>query len=464
MNSNVTPETVNRLKEIVGKENVLVKEQEMKDYSHDETVLGVPIMHMPNAVVKPGNSEELSKILKLANKKLIPVTPRGAGTGLSGGAVPILGGIVLSLERLNKIIEIDEDNLMITVEAGVPMEKIFEKLEKRDYFFPPHAGEESAHIGAVVATNAGGVRTIKYGVTRHFVKGAEFVLPTGEILQLGGKLLKNNTGYNLLELFIGSEGTLGIFTKVTLRFLPKPKELMMALLEYKDVKNAIVTVPKLLKISDIPLGLEYVERESIELSEKVIGEKWPVKGEAFLMVVIVGNSKDELYSICEDIRKVGKKNGALKIFLVDDKEEQELIMRIRSNMYEGLKPDMVGMFDIAVPPSMIAEFVEKVRETSLKNKIKIIVYGHAGDGNVHVHIMKEGMDKGLKKKFERIKNEVFQIGSDLGGKITGEHGVGSIKVYDLHYSLSQKEIELMKNIKKVFDPNNILNAGKVLPK
>ena len=239
---------------------------------------------------------------------------------------------------------------------------------------------------------------------------------------------------------------------------------MIVLLEYKDVKSAIATVPKLLKISDIPLGLEYVERESIELSEKVIGENWPVKGEAFLMAVIIGNSKDELYSICEDIRKVGEKNGALKIFLVDDVEEQDLIMRIRSNMYEGLKPDMLGMFDIAVPPSMIAEFVEKVREISSKNKAKLIVYGHAGDGNVHVHIMKEGMGKDWKKKFEKLKNEVFQIGSDLGGKITGEHGVGSIKVYDLHYSLSQKEIELMKNIKKVFDPNNILNAGKVLPK
>ncbi len=459
----ITPELIKSLEEIVGKENVVNEGPEMDDFSHDETAPGVAVTHAPDVVVKPYSSEGVSQVLKLANNRMIPVTPRGAGTGLSGGAVPIYGGIALSLERMDKIIEVDEENLMMTVEAGAPLMKIYEELEKSDLFFPPHPGEESAHTGAAVATNAGGVRTLKYGVMRTFVKGAEVVLPNGEILQLGGKLLKDNTGYNLLQLLIGSEGTLCVFTKVILRLLPKPKETMILLLEYKDVKSAIATVPKLLKTGEIPLGLEYIERESIAPTEKMLGESWPAKGEAFLMVVVVGNNQDELYSICEQIMEIGEKNGALNVLLADKKKEQDVIMRIRSNLYEGLRPDLLEIFDIAVPPSMIADFVEKVKEISSKNQVKLIVFGHAGDGNVHVHMMREGIGEDWKQKYEQVKRELFETGQSFGGTITAEHGVGLHKIEDLHYSLSEEEIRLMKAIKRVFDPNNVLNPGKVLP-
>lgn len=459
----ITPEFIENLEEIVGKVHVISDKTAMEDFSHDETAPGVAVTYLPDVVIKPSSSEEIAKILRLANEKSIPVTPRGAGTGLAGGAVPIYGGIVISLERLDKIIEIDEDNLMITVEGGASLMKIYEALDKTDLFLPPHPGEESAQVGAAVATNAGGVRTVKYGVMRTFVKGAEVVLPTGEILQLGGKLLKNNTGYNLLELLIGSEGTLCLFTKITMRLLPKPKEIMILLLEYKDAKSAIATVPKLLKTGEIPLGLEYVERESIAPSEKMLGETWPAKGEAFLMVVVVGNDQDELYSICEKIMEIGEENGALNVLLADKKKEQDIIMKIRSNIYEGLRPDMLEIFDIAVPPSMIAVFVEKVREISSRNQVKLLVYGHAGDGNVHVHLMREGIEKDWKQKLEQVKKELFEVGKNMGGKITAEHGIGVVKAGDIFYSLSEKEIELMKSIKKVFDPKNILNPGKVLP-
>ena len=459
----IAPEMIENLKMIVGKENVIEKGPELADFSHDETATSVAITHMPDVVIKPGNSKEVAEILKLAHANVIPITPRGAGTGLSGGAVPVNGGIVLSLERLDKIIEIDENDLMMTVEAGVPLLKIYEALEKTDLFFPPHPGDESAQIGAAIATNAGGVRTVKYGVMRNFVKGAEVVLPIGKIVRLSGKLLKNNTGYNLLQLLIGSEGTLAVFTKVTLRLLPKPKEMMILLMEYRDVNSAISTVPKLLKTGEIPLGLEYLEREGITPTEKLLGEVWPAKGEAFLMVVVVGNDKDGLYSICEKIAAVGEENGAKNVLLADKKKEQEVIMRIRSNLYEGLKPEMIDLLDIAVPPSKIADFVEKAKEISSKNQVKLPIYGHAGDGNVHVHIMKEGLGKDWRQKYEQIKKELFEVGTSLGGVITAEHGIGVQKINDLHHSLSKVEIELMKSIKRIFDPNNILNPGKVLP-
>jgi glycolate oxidase len=463
LNSKITPELLENLIQIVGKKNIIEKGTELKEFSHDETAAYVAITQIPDIVVKPGTSEEVAKVLKLAYENLVPVTPRGAGTGLSGGAVPIKGGIVLSLDRLNKIIEIDENDLMMTVESGVPLLKIYEALEDTDLFFPPHPGDESAHIGAAIATNAGGVRTLKYGVMRNFVKGAEVVLPTGKIVNLSGKLLKDNTGYNLLQLLIGSEGTLAIFTKVTLRLLPKPKEMMILIMEYEDVNSAISTVPKLLKTGEIPLGLEYVEREGITPTEKMLGEVWPAKGQAFLMVVVVGNKKDELYSICEKIAAVGEENGAKDVLLADKKKEQEVIMRIRSNLYEGLKPEMIDLLDIAVPPSKIAKFVEKVKIISSKNKVKLPVYGHAGDGNVHIHIMKEGLGNDWRQKYEYIKKEIFEAGRTLGGVITAEHGIGIQKINDLHYSLSKEEIELMKAIKEIFDPRNILNPGKVLP-
>lgn len=459
----VTGELLDELKEIVGDGNIITEGPSMKDYSHDEMAEDIAITHMPDVVVKPGSVEEVSTILKLANAHLIPVTPRGAGTGLSGGAVPVYGGIVLCLERMNRVLEVDENNLMMTVEAGAPLMSIYKALEGTGLFFPPHPGDESAQIGASVATNAGGARTVKYGVMRDYVKGAEIVLPTGEILNLGGKLMKNNTGYSLLHLLIGSEGTLAVFTKVILRLLPKPKESMILIMQFNEVGDAISAVPDILKSGEIPLGLEYLERECITPTEKLTGETWPAKGEAFLMVVVVGKSEDELYAICQEMARVGEGRGASDILLADKKRDQEAIMNIRSNVYEGLKPETLEILDVGVPPSRIAEFVRIVKKVASEENVFLPVYGHAADGNVHVHVMKTGLGENWRDTYLRVKRRLFEAGKALGGVITAEHGVGAQKIPDLHYTLTRKEIELMKALKRVFDPNNILNPGKVLP-
>ncbi|MEM2122258.1 MAG: FAD-binding oxidoreductase [Candidatus Bathyarchaeia archaeon] len=459
----VTGKIIEELTRIVGDGNVITDRSEMEPYSHDEMARDIAIVYCPDVVVKPGCTEEVSEIMRIANRVKVPVTPRGAGTGLSGGAVPVFGGILLSMERLNRILEVDEDNLMITVEAGASLMEIYEALKGTDLFFPPHPGDESAHIGGAVAANAGGARTVKYGVMRDFVKGGEVVLPTGEILKIGGNLMKNNTGYNLLHLLIGSEGTLGVFTKLVLRLLPKPKYTLILILSYEDVDDAVATVPEILRRGIIPLGIEYIEEDCIKPTEEMLGKKWPAKGKAFLMVIVVGNSEEELYSECEEIANIGERRGALDVLLADRSDIQETIMDLRSNIYEGLKPETIEILDVGVPPSSIAGFVKRVREIAAATGVSLRIYGHAGDGNVHIHVMKTGLGEDWRDKYSKVKEMIFQSGKSLGGVITAEHGVGAQKIRDLHYTLSEIEIELMKKIKEVFDPNHIMNPGKVIP-
>ena len=461
----VTGEMLAKLRGVVGEENVVAEEDRMIDYSHDEMAKDTAISHRPDVVVKPGSTEEVSDIMKVANEGRIPVTPRGAGTGLSGGAVPVLGGIVLSLERMNRILEIDEENLMMVVQAGVSFMDVYEALQKTDLFFPPHPGDESAHIGGAAACNAGGARCVKYGVMRNYVTGAKVVLPNGDVVELGGKLLKNNTGYNLLQLLVGSEGTLAVFTEVTLRLLPKPRETMVLLIPYRSTGEAIATVPRVLRSGIIPLGMEFLDRSSVEPTERLLGKKWPAKeGEAFLSVILTGDKKEELYSECEKIAAIAQEGGALDVLVAGTKREQDLIMDIRSNVYEGLKPETLEILDIAVPPSRIPDFVDKVKETSERYGVKLPSYGHAADGNVHVNIMKSGLtEEEWREKYPRVREELFQAGEALGGVITAEHGVGANKIGDLSHTLGEREIGLMRGIKKTFDPNGILNPGKVTP-
>lgn len=461
----VTAETLAKLRDIVGEENVVTEKDKLIDYSHDEMAKDTAISHYPDVVVKPGSTEEVSEIMSVANDAGTPVTPRGAGTGLSGGAVPVLGGIVLSLERLNRILQVDEENLMMVVEAGVSFMDVYGALEKTDLFFPPHPGDESAQIGGAVACNAGGARCVKYGVMRNYVTGAKVVLSNGDILKLGGKLLKNNTGYNLLQLLVGSEGTLAVFTEITLRLLPKPQETMVLLIPYRSTGEAIATVPRVLRSGTIPLGVEFLDRSSIEPTERLLGKKWPAKdGEAFLLLILVGEKKEELYPVCEKIAAIAQEGGALDVLVAGTKREQDVIMDIRSNVYEGLKPETLEIMDIAVPPSSIPMFVDKVKETSEKYGVKLPTYGHAADGNVHVNIMKSGLrDEEWRERYPRVRETLFQAGEALGGVITAEHGVGANKIGDLSHTLTEKEIVLMKEIKKVFDPKGTLNPGKVLP-
>ncbi len=453
---------VNELKGIVGEEWVIEDIDRMLGYLVDETAeLVRPPPSRDVVLVKPQATSEVSEILRLANKYRVPVFPRGGGTGLVGGCIPISGGIILSLERMDRI-EIDRDNLMAVTEAGVTLGRLIEEADRAGLFFPAHPGDEGAQIGGLIACNAGGARAVRTGVMRNYVKGLEVVLPTGEVLDLGGKLIKNNTGYSLMHLFIGSEGTLGVITKAVIRLYPKFGATATLIIPFNDRKNAVKSVPKILQSGIIPLALEYVEKDLVEKSAKRLGLTWPCRdGKAFLLIILAEADEDTVYLQCEKIDSICKENGSLEPLIAESRREQESILKIRSEIYSALKPETVDILDIAVPPASVGELMDKIDEIERRYGTYIPVYGHVGDGNLHPHVMrKEGWSM---EQYEKIKEEIYMAATELGGVITGEHGVGYIRRKYLRLSLSEEEIEVMRKLKKLFDPNNILNPGKVVP-
>ncbi len=451
-------EYVDYLISIVGRENVVTDLERMRDYLIDETP--EPIRPKPASkliLVKPGSTREVAEILKFANEKKIPVYPRGGGTGLAGGAIPTRDGIILSLERMNRI-EIDRDNLMAVCEAGVTLEQLIRAAEDAGLFFPLHPGDESAQIGGLVATNAGGTRAVKYGIMRHYVRGLEIVLPTGEILMLGGKLQKNNVGYDLMNLIIGSEGTLAVITKVILRLYPKPAATATLVIPFNTRHDAISSVPKILQSGYIPLAIEYVEKDIMEMTAKHLGEVWPVKeGKCYLIIILAEQSRDLILDASLKIAEICKEHGALEPLFAEPRDQQEKILRIRSNIYLVLKPKVADILDAVVPPARIGDFIDAVDEIARKYNTELPAYGHAGDGNLHVHIM---LDKGVDLNFiNRVRKEIYDAAVKLGGSITGEHGIGKIRLESMMKYIDEKYLDLMRKIKKVFDPNNILNPG-----
>lgn len=456
-------EIIEEMESIVGPDWVVDEMAQMRDYITDETPEPVrPDFEEDVIVVKPKNTAQISEILKYANKKSLPVVPRGGGTGLCGGAIPVKPSVILSLERLNEVLEIDEDNFTVTCEAGVPLEKLFERLEESDsLFFPPHPGDEGAHVGGLAIENAGGARAVKYGVLRNFVKGMEVVLPTGDIVELGGKVIKNNTGLDLLHLLVGSEGILGIVGKVTLRLYPRPKKNVSLVVPYENRRDAINTVPKILQQGMIPLSIEYMERELVDKSAEHIGEEWPAReGNAYLYIIVTGGSEDEVYSQCEKIGAVCQEHGSLDILIADRRKEQEKVLNIRSNIYTALEPESADILDVTVPPSDLGKLMNEVDEIAEKYDAYIPAYGHVADGNLHPHIMKEGGK--APSYMEEIKDEIYEKTIELGGVITGEHGIGKTRIKNMPKALGEKQIEIIKGIKKVFDPNNILNPGTIV--
>jgi glycolate oxidase len=458
-------EKINDIKEqleaIVNKKWLVTERELMEDYLRDETADPVCPSPAENVVlVKPANCDQVSAILKVTNREKIPVFPVGGRTGLVGGSIPVESGILLSLERMKKI-DIDEENLMAEVEAGVTLEELIAAVEDAGLYFPLHPGDEGAHMGGLVATNAGGTRAIKYGIIRDYVKGLEVVLATGEILNLGGKLLKNNTGYNIMHLLVGSEGTLGVITKAVIKLHPKSQFSATLVVPFSERRSALQMVPKILQSGTTPSAIEYIEEKEIEKTEEHLNEKWPgEKAKSQLIVILTALNEDELYSMCTQISDICQANGALEPMFAETREEQSKILRIRSNVYTALKPDVYDILDVTVPPSKLAALMDLIDGIAEKYDTRIPVYGHAGDGNLHVHIMKEeGRDL---EYYGKMKKEIYNAGVSLGGVITGEHGIGRIRIEYLCLVLSRKEIELQRAIKKVFDPNNILNPGKVL--
>ncbi len=427
----------------------------LEPYSHDETP-GLKIF--PEVVVKPETREEVLEILRLAHKEKVPVTPRGGGTGLAGGAVPLSDGIVLSMERMDRIKEIDRENRMAVVEPGVITEDLSKKVEEYGLFYPPDpASLDSCTLGGNIATGAGGARTVKYGTTRNYVYGLEVVLPKGELLRLGGKFLKNATGYSLLHLFIGSEGTLGVFTEAILRLLPKPEYKVDLLIPYKRLEDAVRTA---LRLPLTPTTLEFMERDAIKAAEKFLEKRLPFSDAEVHLLLEFDGEKEELEKVYERVGEIALEDGAVDVFVADNRPSQERIWEGRRAISRGLKAmGKVASQDVVVPKSRIPEFIDRLRRVREKYRMKVVCFGHLGDGNVHVNLIKE-REEAL-NLVPTILKEIFQTVVDLGGIISGEHGIGLVKKPYLKMALSSPYIQLMRGIKRVFDPNNILNPGKI---
>jgi glycolate oxidase len=470
MYKRISPPIIEELIKIVRKENVIADPEKMQDYSHDEFSL-TEIAHLPEVVVKPKTAEQVAAILKLANARKIPVTPRGGATGLCGGCVPLEGGIVLSLENMNRVVEVDPENEMAVVEAGVTLGDFYRAIEEKGFSFPPHPGEESAMIGGLIATNAGGSRAVKYGGIRNYVRGLEVVLPQGKTIRLGGKLIKSSTGYNLLHLMIGSEGTLGIITQATIQILPPLAVTRSLVIPYDDLEAAIETVPFLIQKKIQPMAVEFIELEVIGVTEEYLHKKWPThQGKTQLLIILDASTEPEIDRLSETVAGICLKKGAMDVFVADTPKKQEEVLQIRSKIYEAIKSQTIEILDISVPRAEIAKHVRRVHEVSQKYDLWLPTFGHAADGNVHTHIMKARFEKGQivpleerewREKYEKVREDLYEDCKARGGVISGEHGIGLVKKRYLSYVLDKKQIELMKGIKKVFDPNNILNPSKI---
>lgn len=455
---------------LVGPGDVIQDKDQLANLSGDEFPLP-SLRQVPAVAVRPRTTDHISRILKLANQHKIPVTARGGGTGLCGGCVPSPGGIVLLMDHFNRVLEVDRDNLMVTAEAGVRLCDLYTIIEKDGLFFPPHPGEETAMIGGTIATNAGGSRTVKYGTIRQFLRGLEVVLPQGEILQIGGKLVKNSTGFNLLHLFVGSEGLLGVFTKATIALLPKPRQTATLIVPYASIADAIHTVPEIIRRDLQPLAIEFMEADSIALTEQQLHRTWPAKGaQAYLLIILETSGADDIQAKLTEMADICEHYHAGDILLADTDDKQRDILDFRSQMYEALKPWCLEILDIVVPRSEIAGHVEAVHAIEREFGAWLPTYGHAGDGNVHSHIMRVGFKDG-KPDFSAkadwdtlyplLRNRLHEDARRRGGMISGEHGIGLAKKEYLKEFVGAGQIAIMQGIKKMLDPNNILNPGKM---
>lgn len=464
----VTENIIKRLQDIVGEKNVLSEEEKIEAYSHDETP-EEQYGHMPEVVVTPNSAEEISEIMKLANEELIPVTPAGARSGLSGGAIPEYGGIVVSVENMNEVIEIDYDNLMMVLEPGVVTNSINEQLEGSGLFFAGYPmSVMTCYLGGNIAENAGGGKAVKYGVTGRYVMGLEVVTPTGEIVELGGKRVKDVTGYNLKRLMVGSEGTLGIVTKAIIKLLPKPTHQVALLALFEDVESAIATVPEIMTTGRIvPTGIEFMDKLSVKTSCEYLNEHLPYqKAGAMLLIEVDGNKEEVVNSDAETIGELCFDNNAIEVYVADNHTTRERVWSVRRNIAEAFKvvSPHQSLEDIVVPISEIPNLMPYLEDISEKYDLQIPCYGHAGDGNLHATLVKNP-DHSMEEWFEREEKalkELYEATQELGGTISGEHGIGSKRKEYMDIVSDPVELDMMKRIKQAFDPNNIMNPGKIV--
>lgn len=447
---------------VCDKDDVIVGEEISEDFSHDE--LG-GVEKYPEVLITARSTEQVSKIMKYAYENNIPVTPRGQGTGLVGASVAIHGGIMINLSKMDKIIELDEENLTLTVEPGVLLMTIGQYVQERDLFYPPDPGEKSATIAGNINTNAGGMRAVKYGVTRDYVRGLEVVLPNGEVINVGGKVVKNSSGYSIKDLIVGSEGTLGIVTKATLKLLPLPKKSISLLIPFPDLEMAINTVPKIIKSKSIPTAVEFMERDVILAAEDFLGKKFPDNtSDAYLLLTFDGNTKEDIEKEYEKVAKLCLECGAYDVFISDTQERNESIWSARGAFLEAIKASTTEMdeCDVVVPRDKVAEFIKYTHDLQNELNVRIKSFGHAGDGNLHVYVLRDNMnEKEWNEKLSETFNHMYGKARVLRGQVSGEHGIGYAKKEYLHESQSEVYMNIIKNIKSAFDPKNLLNPGKI---
>lgn len=461
----VTPEAVASFAAIVGEANVILpaSADDMLRYTHDETE---DLRYTPEVVLKPANAAEISLIMQYCNKNLIPVTPRGAGTGLSGGALAVHQGVILSTERLNKIITIDERNLQATVEPGVITQVFQEAVIAKGLYYPPDPSSRgSCFLGGNLSESSGGPRAVKYGVTKDYVLNVEVVLPTGEITWTGANVLKNATGYNLTQLMIGSEGTLGVITKIVFKLIPYPPQNIVMLVPFRNEEQACEAVSRLFMAGIVPSALEFMERDAIKWSGRYLGidVKLPEEVQAHLLIELDGNDMDQLFKEAEQVYQVLEQFDIDEILVADTEKQKEDLWRLRRNVAHAVKANSVYKEeDTVVPRAELPKLLHGVKEIGAKYNFKSVCYGHAGDGNLHVNIIKGGMsDEDWQHKLPEGIKEIFRLCVELGGTISGEHGIGLVQRPYINIALNDVQLRLMQGIKQLFDPNGILNPGKI---
>ena len=464
MYGKLTPEIIEELRSIVGKGNVIVDKEKLEAYSRDETNVQ-PCC--PDAVVLPGSTEETAGVVKLANRELIPITPRGAGSGLSGGAIPEYGGIVISLERMNHLIEIDRENMAAAVEAGMVTNDLAQTVQAQGLFFAGYPMSlQTCAIGGNIAENAGGGKAVKYGVTGRYVLGLTVVTPLGEIVELGGKLAKDVSGYDLKSVIIGSEGTLGIVTKAIIRLIGYPTSQADLLALFKTPKDAIDVVPELFCRGVIPTSIEFMDKLSVQTSCKYLNESLPYENcGAMLLIELDGSNPGQVEVDLIETGKLCEARGALEVYVAEDRNNIERIWNVRRNIAEAFKVSspIQSLEDIVVPIARIPGIIPELERLGKKYGMQIPCYGHAGDGNLHATLVKDpdmSMEE-WKINEKACQTELYAICKEAGGKISGEHGIGIKRREFFKDFVSPGELELMKSLKKAWDPNNIMNPGKI---
>ena len=461
--SKVTDADIKKLIDICGAEHVFTGEAIHEDFTHDEMTLYGE--YTPDIVVEAMSTQQVSDIMKLASARNIPVTPRGSGTGLCGGCVALHGGILLSLAKMDNILEFDKENFTVTLEPGVLLMTLAQAAIDEGMMYPPDPGEKSATIGGNVMTNAGGMRAIKYGVTRDYVLGMTVVLPNGHIVELGGKVAKNSSGYSIRDLMVGSEGTLGIVTELILKLIPLPQFALSLLIPFDSLEQCFDTVPKILQSKTNPTAVEFMQKQVIEAAEEYLGLHFPDKSaNAYLLLTFDGTTKAELEASYQKVADICLENGALDVFISDTEERQESIWKARGAFLEAIKTSTPEMdeCDVVVPRTALGSFMSFVDALEKSHGLRLRSFGHAGDGNLHIYLCKDGLSvQDWKQKCDAVMGSLYEQSKIKGGQISGEHGIGHAKKGYLEQSLGEDIMNLMAGIKMAFDPGNILNPGKI---